>query len=157
MASQASTGRARARGQGFASHSQNAAVAARKRTGPEAGQRSLHEAYRHGTRDRGPAGGAGIGLGDEAPALIKQVTGMQDLLGELQDAHVAEALLDGFLRDHRKAARKRPAEISLAGVEAYREFQLARQAELVAAFPAPWADVVGPDFRRKLALAVAAM
>ena len=45
-------------------------------------------------------------LGDEAPALIKQVTGMQDLLGELQDAHVAEALLDGFLRDHRKAARE---------------------------------------------------
>ena len=96
-------------------------------------------------------------LGDEAPALIKQVTGMQDLLGELQDAHVAEALLDGFLRDHRKAARKRPAELSLAGVEAYRDVQLARQAELVAAFPAPWADVVGPDFRRKLALAVAAI
>ena len=96
-------------------------------------------------------------FGDEAPALIKQVTGMQDLLGELQDAHVAEALLDGFLRDHRKAARKRPAELSLAGVEAYRDVQLARQAELVAAFPAPWADVVGPDFRRKLALAVAAM
>ena len=96
-------------------------------------------------------------LGDEAPALIKQVTGMQDLLGELQDAYVAEGLLDGFLRDHRKAARKRPAELSLAGVEAYREVQLARQAELVAAFPAPWADVVGPDFRRKLALAVAAM
>jgi CHAD domain-containing protein len=96
-------------------------------------------------------------LGDEAPALIKQVTGMQDLLGELQDAHVAETLLDGFLRDHRKAARKRPAELSLAGVEAYREVQLARQAELVAAFPAPWAEVVGPDFRRKLALAVAAI
>jgi CHAD domain-containing protein len=96
-------------------------------------------------------------LGDEAPALIKQVTGMQDLLGELQDAHVAEALLDGFLRDHRKAARKRPAEISLAGVEAYLEFQLARQAELVAAFPAPWAELLGLDFRRKLALAIAAM
>ena len=96
-------------------------------------------------------------LGDEAPALIKQVTGMQDLLGELQDADVAEALLDGFLRDHRKAARKRPAELSLAGVEAYREVQLARQAELVAAFPAPWADVVGLDFRRKLALAVSAI
>ena len=83
-------------------------------------------------------------LGDEAPALIKQVTGMQDLLGELQDAHVAEALLDGFLRDHRKAARKRPAELSLAGVEAYRGVQLAAPGRACGGIPCAVGQCGGP-------------
>jgi CHAD domain-containing protein len=96
-------------------------------------------------------------LGDEAPALIRQVTAMQDLLGELQDAHVAETLLTEFLREQRKVARKRTAEPPLGGVEAYLESQRARQAELVAAFPDPWAALLGLEFRRRLALAVAVL
>ncbi len=96
-------------------------------------------------------------LGEEAPALIKQVTALQDLLGNLQDAHIAEALLTGFLEERSKRSHKRSAEISLAGVEAYLEFQRDRQAELVASFPVPWAELVGVEFRRRLALVVAAV
>lgn len=96
-------------------------------------------------------------LGEETPALIKQVTAMQDLLGELQDACVAEGLLADFLAASRKPTRKSAAPDRLAGVEAYLAAQHARQAELLADFPAPWAELVGPEFRRRLALAIAAI
>jgi CHAD domain-containing protein len=96
-------------------------------------------------------------LGEETPALIKQVTALQDLLGELQDACVAEGLLADFLAERRKPVRKPAAAENLAGIEAYLAAQHARQAELLAAFPAPWADLVGLEFRQKLALAIAAI
>lgn len=94
-------------------------------------------------------------LGEDGAALIKQVTGMQDLLGELQDAYVAEGLLSAFLAERRRTLRKRPAEIPLPGVETYMDQQRARQAELVTSFPSPWADLVGLVFRRRLASAIA--
>ncbi|MGC8782609.1 MAG: CHAD domain-containing protein, partial [Anaerolineae bacterium] len=96
-------------------------------------------------------------LGEETPALIKQVTAMQDLLGELQDARVAGDLLTAFLEKQREPAAGREAQDALAGVEAYLAAQRGRQAELLAAFPAPWAGLIGPEFRRRLALAIAAL
>jgi len=96
-------------------------------------------------------------LGEETPALIKQVIAMQDLLGELQDARVAEALLTTFLDARKGAAADREGAAALAGVEAYLAEQRSRQAELLAGFPAPWAGLIGPEFRRRLALAIAAL
>lgn len=96
-------------------------------------------------------------LGEETPALIKQVTALQDLLGELQDACVAEGLLADFLAERRKQLGKHSAAEALAGIEAYLAAQHARQAELLAAFPAPWAELIGLEFRRKLALAISAI
>lgn len=93
-------------------------------------------------------------LGPEAPAIIKQVTAMQDLLGALQDAHVAEELIRAFLDEQRG---KRKKALPLAGVEQYWSVQQATQQELLARFPAPWAEVLGADFRRSLALALAAL
>jgi CHAD domain-containing protein len=95
-------------------------------------------------------------LGPEAPALIKQVTAMQDLLGELQDAHVAEALLEELLSQYRRK-RKRGAELHLEGVKGYLEAQRTIQAELLGRFPEPWASLIGPDFRRSLGLTLAAL
>jgi CHAD domain-containing protein len=94
-------------------------------------------------------------LGEETPTLIKQVTALQDLLGELQDACVAAGLLADFLDDYRKEMRKQATAVDLTGIEAYLAAQHARQAELLAVFPAPWADLVGLEFRRRLALAIA--
>lgn len=93
-------------------------------------------------------------LGTEAPALIGQVTRMQDLLGALQDAHVAEGLIQAFL-DEQRSKRKKALLRPLVGVESYLAVQRARQQELLTQFPAPWAEMVGADFRRSLALAVA--
>ncbi|MCX6028336.1 MAG: CHAD domain-containing protein [Chloroflexi bacterium] len=96
-------------------------------------------------------------LGPGTPDLIKQVVTLQDLLGELQDACVAEGLLAEFLAGQPNQGQKRDQAISLAGVEAYLAAQQTQQADLLARFPAPWADLTGPDFRRSLALALAAL
>ncbi len=95
-------------------------------------------------------------LGPETPALIKQVTALQDLLGALQDAHVAEGLIADFLQNQPKRKKKAPA-ISLAGVEQYLAAQRAAQEDLLALFPPAWSEVTGPDFRRALALAVSVL
>lgn len=93
-------------------------------------------------------------LGPEASGIIKQVTALQDLLGALQDAHVAEELIRAFLDEQRG---KRKKALPLAGVEQYWRVQQITQQELLARFPAPWAEVLGVDFRRSLALALAAL
>jgi CHAD domain-containing protein len=95
-------------------------------------------------------------LGTEAPALIKQVTAMQDLLGELQDAHVAEALLEEFLGHYRRKHKREPGS-NIAGVQGYLEAQRAIQGQLLGQFPEPWAALIGPDFRRALVLTLAAL
>ncbi len=97
-------------------------------------------------------------LGPEAPDLIKQVVAMQDLLGALQDAHVAEGLVAEFLAQQRGSKRKRKkGPPPLEGVESYRTAQQATQQELLTRFPGPWAELIGYDFRRALSLAVAAL
>jgi CHAD domain-containing protein len=102
-------------------------------------------------------------LGPEAAAIIKRVTGMQDLLGELQDAHVAEGLIEDFLAQQGKRKRRSPSgakktqPASLEGVERYLEYQRSRQEQLLEGFGPAWADITGYDFRRDLGLAVAAV
>jgi CHAD domain-containing protein len=102
-------------------------------------------------------------LGPEATAIIKQVTGMQDLLGELQDAHVAEGLIEEFLAEQGKRKRRSPngekktQSPALEGVQRYLEYQRSRQEQLLEGFDPAWADIIGYDFRRDLGLAVAAV
>ncbi|OQA46179.1 MAG: CHAD domain protein [Chloroflexi bacterium ADurb.Bin325] len=95
-------------------------------------------------------------LGPEAAGLIKQVTALQDLLGALQDAHVAEGLIAEFLQKRSRRRKKAPA-VPLAGVERYLAAQRATQEDLLVLFPPAWAEIVGPDFRRALALAVSVL
>ncbi len=95
-------------------------------------------------------------LGPETPGIIKQVTALQDLLGALQDAHVAEGLITDFLQNQPKRKKKSPA-ISLAGVEQYLAVQHAAQEDLLALFPPAWSEITGPGFRRALALAVSVL
>ena len=96
-------------------------------------------------------------LGPETSGLIKTTVAMQDLLGALQDAYVAEGLIGEFLAAQKAKRKKRDGAGELAGVEAYLGTQRVVQQELVTQFPAPWAEIVGPDLRRVLALAVAAL
>ncbi|MCX7706959.1 MAG: CHAD domain-containing protein [Anaerolineae bacterium] len=96
-------------------------------------------------------------LGPETPDLIKQVTAMQDLLGALQDAHVAEGLIQAFLAEQQDERGKSLSQGTLAAVEDYLAEQRNRQQALLAQFPVPWSELIGADFRRALALAVAAL
>jgi CHAD domain-containing protein len=96
-------------------------------------------------------------LGAEAPALIKRVTVMQDLLGDLQDATVAEQLLAHFLEQQAHRRVKQAQRAPLEGVSAYLAEQWTIQRELLERFPEPWGELIGYEFRRSLGLAVAAM
>lgn len=96
-------------------------------------------------------------LGPETADLIKQVTAMQDLLGALQDAHVAEGLIQAFLAGQHDKRSKTLLPATLTAVENYLAEQQNKQQELLAQFPAPWRELIGADFRRALALAVAAL
>ncbi len=96
-------------------------------------------------------------LGPEATALIKQATALQDWLGELQDAHVAEGLIGEFLAQQQKRSKKKQQQQTLEGVQRYLDDQHARQEQLLEGFDALWDAVTGFDFRRNLGLAVAAV
>ena len=91
-------------------------------------------------------------LGSEAPGVIKQVTAMQELLGAMQDAHVAEGVIAEFLAQ--EAGRKKRAA-QHPGVEAYLETQRQIQQDLLTVFEPPWAVLTGLEFRRSLGAALA--
>lgn len=91
-------------------------------------------------------------LGPDAPGVIRQVTAMQELLGALQDAHVAEGVIAAFLAQE-AGRKKNPARHP--GVEAYLETQRQIQRDLVGQFEAPWAVLTGLEFRKSLGNALA--
>lgn len=99
-------------------------------------------------------------LGPEAGDLVKQVVALQDALGTLQDSNVAMRLISEFLDRQRSKRKKKKAEAApdetFPAVERYLEHQQALQREMLTQFSAPWAVIVGYDFRRALGLAVAA-
>ena len=98
-------------------------------------------------------------LGPEAKTLIKEIKGLQDHLGDLQDAVVASTLLRDFLTwgtwGHKSVAGKPvplpTAPVVAPGVAAY---LTARQIELqclLDTFPGAWARVQSPEFHHLVA------
>jgi CHAD domain-containing protein len=101
-------------------------------------------------------------LGPEAGTLIGEVKGLQDHLGDLQDAVVASNLLRDFLMwgtwGHAEGQKKVawPAETVVApGVAAYLAARQAELQNLVLTFPQVWARFSTPEFSRLLAEALA--
>jgi CHAD domain-containing protein len=102
-------------------------------------------------------------LGPEAESLIKEVKGLQDHLGDLQDAVVASNLLRDFLTwgtwGHAEFVGKGihlPAEPVLApGVAAYLAARQIELQELVDTFPQAWERIQKPEFGQLVAGALA--
>ncbi len=98
-------------------------------------------------------------LGPEIKPVIKEIKGMQDLLGDLNDTRVAGELLRDFV-DQQYAefgGRLLSARPDITGVIEYAAAQDAEQQRLLAALPKAWADFNRDEIRRDLALAVAAL
>jgi CHAD domain-containing protein len=101
-------------------------------------------------------------LGPEAKDAIKEIKGLQDHLGDLQDAVVASNLLRDFMtwgtwgHTQIKESVALPSEPIVApGVAAYlaaRQIELQR---LVETFPQVWAQIQSPDFGQLAAEALA--
>lgn len=99
-------------------------------------------------------------LGPEARAVIRDVKAMQDHLGDLNDAEVAEGILSEFVAQHDHANSGTPRflrEPDISGVVQYLAATRAEKDRLLATFPEAWADFRREDVRRNLALAVAAL
>jgi CHAD domain-containing protein len=104
-------------------------------------------------------------LGAEAKALIKEIKGLQDHLGDLQDAVVASTLLRDFLTwgtwGH-AAIKGRdvsfPTEPIVApGVAAYLTVRQTELQHLLDMFPQAWARVQDVDFSQLVAAALAVL
>jgi CHAD domain-containing protein len=89
-------------------------------------------------------------LGPEVEQVIEQVVQLQDHLGNLHDADVANAMLSDFLFGARGG-------IIAPGVVSYLAAKQRELQTLMAAFPQVWEQFRQPDIRRWLADAIAVL
>ena len=91
-------------------------------------------------------------LGPRRPGVIKQVTAMQELLGAMQDAHVAEGLIVEFLTEQPSRKKAEP-HAGRRGVPADPAADPGRTCSACSMRRGPRSP--GLDFRRSLGLALA--
>jgi CHAD domain-containing protein len=102
-------------------------------------------------------------LAPETKEVIKEIKGLQDHLGDLQDAVVASNLLRDFLTwgtwGHTQAKTiSLPSEPIIApGVAAYLTTRQIELQQLVETFPQVWTRFRGPEFSRSVALVTASL
>jgi len=104
-------------------------------------------------------------LEPDAKTLISKIKGLQDHLGDLQDAVVASNLLRDFLTwgtwGHAQTKEKGvslPAEPVVApGVAAYLTARQIELQHLLDSFPQAWAQIQGLDFSQLIAASLAAL
>ncbi len=98
-------------------------------------------------------------LGPEAGAVIEEVKGMQDHLGDLNDAHVAGGILQEFVAHYERSQAGVPVaeRRSIDRVIQYMADRAAEQHRLLTTFPEAWARFNRAEVRRALASAVAVL
>ncbi len=98
-------------------------------------------------------------LGEESTAVIKAIKCLQDHLGALNDADVACTRLTHMLStwDESQHAHPLPERYSPYALAEYLAFCHQKRHELLATFPQVWESVLTSDWKRSLALAIAAL
>jgi CHAD domain-containing protein len=99
-------------------------------------------------------------LGPGARPLIKKVKGMQDHLGDLQDAVVTSGILRDYLTwgTWRHSGHDLPGPVEVIVAPGAARYLAARQEEmerLILGFPEVWPTIAGADFSRGLATVIA--
>lgn len=96
-------------------------------------------------------------LGEEAKPVINEIKGLQDHLGDLNDAQVATLLLSQFLEhwDTDQSGLHLNDRQSPAPIVAYLGYQYAERHRLMITFRAAWENFNRPELRQMLAAAVA--
>jgi CHAD domain-containing protein len=94
-------------------------------------------------------------LDPQAKHLIKTMKGLQDHLGDLQDAVVACGVLRTFLtwgswRPPEGGTRRSATGVVAPGVAAYLAYRQQEMQRLLDEFPEVWEKVSGPDFAAQL-------
>ena len=98
-------------------------------------------------------------LGPGASAVIKEIKGMQDHLGDLNDAEVAGIVLQEFVDDYNCEYSGIPLFMrpNINGVLDYAAARAAEKETLLESFPAAWQRFNRENVRRDLALAVSVL
>jgi CHAD domain-containing protein len=98
-------------------------------------------------------------LGEEAKPVINEIKGLQDHLGDLNDAQVASLLLRDFLArwDALQADRPVSERRGPEPVLAYLSYQYAERQQLMLSFKDAWSRFNRIELREKLAKAVAVL
>ncbi len=98
-------------------------------------------------------------LGPQSKEIINEFKGMQDHLGDLNDAQVAIQILQEFLAEYSKKFKgsEQPPEIEIQALTAYINFRQEELDRLKQSFPAAWAHFNRPEFRQLIALAVSVL
>jgi CHAD domain-containing protein len=104
-------------------------------------------------------------LGSQAKPLIEEVKGLQDHLGDMQDAVVTCGVLHHFLSwgdwvpvDEQQVKRARPTVFVVSpGVATYLAERQRELETLIATFPRTWERIDGPQFVAKVAAAVSVL
>jgi CHAD domain-containing protein len=99
-------------------------------------------------------------LGPGAKPLIKKVKGMQDHLGDLQDAVVTSGVLRDYLTwgTWRHSGHDLPGPVEVIVAPGAGRYLVARQEEmerLILGFPEVWPTIAGSEFSRGLASVIA--
>jgi CHAD domain-containing protein len=99
-------------------------------------------------------------LGPGARPLIKKVKGMQDHLGDLQDAVVTSGILRDFITwgTWRHSGHDLPGPVEVIVAPGAARYLGARQEEmerLILGFPDVWPTIAGTEFSRGLATVIA--
>ncbi len=92
-------------------------------------------------------------LGADTPWLITEIVALQDHLGDIQDAEVAQKILGDILQEG-ATEQSGLTETDLAHIAAYAAYRQEQQKALIAALPAVWPHVDSLRFRRRLAQAL---
>jgi CHAD domain-containing protein len=98
-------------------------------------------------------------LGSQARQVINEIKTMQDHLGDLNDADVAETMLREFVDHHNQAYSGVPLTMrpDISGVLAYAAAKDEEKRRLLDTFPKAWANFNRDKVRRDLALAVSVL
>lgn len=98
-------------------------------------------------------------LGKEAKAIIDDLKGIQDHLGDLNDAQVATRILDDFLVEWDQQQNNLPVSQrqSPEAILNYMIYRYNERQRLMQSFRDTWAHFNRPEFQQNLALAVATL
>jgi CHAD domain-containing protein len=98
-------------------------------------------------------------LGQESKEIINEFKGLQDHLGDLNDANVAIQILQEFLDEYSKKFKgdEQPPEMEIQAINAYIAFRQDERDRLKQSFPEAWAHFNRPEFMQTLAMAISVL
>jgi triphosphatase len=96
-------------------------------------------------------------LGEDIQMVIKEVKAMQDHLGKLQDAEVANKMLKDFVGETEPLNGSKPEETKGEPLAEYKKRRVDEHQQLLVSFPQAWAHFNRLEIRQALAKAVSTL